>query len=119
MLKVAKHIAAASLLVIATNTMAYAQPVRMTCTGIEGQFGVYFDPSSETLIIDRERNMFDTQMEAHKYTVEEVTQITGGYKVVGLESAVGPRVIVNTGNNKSIEYTELHLGSAFETDVCR
>ena len=119
MLKFAQHIVGAFFLFIATNTMAYAQPVRMTCTGSEGPFGVYFDPSSKTLIIDRERNMFDTRMEAHKYTVEEVTQIAGGYKVVGLESGVGPRVIVKTGNNKSIEYTELHLGSAFETDVCQ
>ena len=119
MLKATNYITMVFLMTTASITLAYAQPVRMTCSGTEGHFGVYFDPSSKTLIIDRERNMFDNQMEAHKYTVEEITQITGGYKVVGLESAAGPRVVVNTGNAKSIEYTELHLGSAFETDVCR
>lgn len=119
MLKIPNYTTAAILMTIATNTLAYAEPVRLTCSGTEGQFGIYFDPSSKTLIIDRERNMFDTRMEAHKYIVEEVTQNNGGYKVVGLESAAGPRVVVNTGNNKSVEYTELHLGSVFETDECR
>lgn len=112
--------AAVPLLVgLVWTSYAGAAPITLTCTGGEGDFGVYFDARSKTLIIDRERNMFDSQKEAHRFVIENIVQDGGAFKVTALEGPGGPRVVVYTGGDKRVEYTELHLASVFEIDRCR
>jgi hypothetical protein len=109
----------ASVFVLGLVSAATAAPVRMTCTENDEDYGVYFDPASKILVIDKDEGFFHPHMAAHQWKVRKVSRAGGGYKITASGGPSGPHINVYTGAVRKVEYTEYYLGSVFETDPCR
>ena len=109
----------ASVFVLRLVSAATAAPVRMTCTENDEDYGVYFDPASKILVIDKDEGFFHPHIAAHQWKVRKVSRAGGGYKITASGGPSGPHINVYTGAVRKVEYTEYYLGSVFETDPCR
>jgi hypothetical protein len=109
----------ASVFVLGLISAASAEPIRMTCSENAENYGVYFDPASKVLVIDKDEGFFHPHMAAHQWKVRKVSRAGGGYKITASGGPAGPHINVYTGAVRKVEYTEYYLGSVFEVDPCQ
>jgi hypothetical protein len=109
---------AVSALIMAWDSNALAAPAFLSCTDEGENYTISFFPSSRRLTITKEEGYFDPQTVVRRYHVKGVARFDSGYRITASAGEAGPHIIVFTGTQKRVEYTESSFGWVFAVDEC-